>query len=75
MPVQIHNLAAMLLRQFGLLEEATVIVVRHETDFHALGLVGGLEPAVPRHGARVSLGLFAERKQRANWSCRSENRK
>ena len=63
--VQIHDFAAMLLREAGLLEEAAVIVVRHETDFHALFLVRRLELAMPRHFPRVALGLFAERKNRA----------
>src|ERR1039458_7929846 len=47
------------------LEKTAVIIVRHETDFHALLLVGGLELAVPRHFARVALGLFTERKNHA----------
>ncbi len=55
----------MLLDEVRLLEKAAVIVVRHEADFHALLLVGGLEVAMPRHFARVALGLFAERKHRA----------
>ena len=63
--VQIHNFAAMLLDEVRLLEKAAVIVVRHEADFHAFLLVGGLEVAMPRHFARVALGLFAQRKQRA----------
>ena len=63
--VHIHDLAAMLLHEVRLLEKAAVIVVRHEADFHALFLVGGLELAMPRHFARVALGLFAERKNRA----------
>ena len=63
--VQIHDFAAMLLHEVRLLEKAAVIVVRHEADFHALLLVGGLELAMPRHFARVALGLFAERKNRA----------
>src|ERR1019366_2581241 len=63
--VQIHNLAAMFLHEVCLLEKAAVIVVRHETDFHALLLVGGLELAMPRHLARVALGFFAERKNHA----------
>ena len=62
--VQIHDFAAMLLHEVRRLEKAAVIVVRHEADFHALLLVGGLELAMPRHFARVALGLFAERKNR-----------
>src|SRR5665213_2033507 len=65
MAVQIHNLDARFLHEVRLLEKAAVIVVRHETDFHALLLVGGLEIAMPRHFARVALGLFAEWKNRA----------
>ena len=53
------------LRQFGGGKELAVILVRHEADFHALLLVGDLEIAVARHFARVALGLFAERKNRA----------
>src|ERR1035437_7669441 len=64
--VQIHNLSAMLLHKVRGLEKAAVIVVRHETDFHALLLVGVFEIAMPRHFARVALGLFAERKNRAS---------
>ena len=51
--------------RFGRLEKAAVIVVRHEADFHAFLLVGGLELAMARHGAGVALGLFAQRKQGA----------
>jgi len=65
MAVQIHDVAAMLLHEVRLLEKAAVIVVRHEADFHALLLVGGLEIAMSSHFARVTLGLFAERKNRA----------
>ena len=63
--MQIHDVAAMLLHEVRRPEKAAVIVVRHETDFHALLLVGDLEIAVARHFARVALGLFAERKNRA----------
>ena len=66
MAVQIHDVAAMLLHEVCRLEKAAVIIVRHETDFHALLLVGGLEIAMPRHFARVALGLFAERKNRTS---------
>jgi hypothetical protein len=59
-PMQVHNLAAMLLHEVRLLEKFPVILVRHETDFHALLLVGGPELAMPRDFARVALGLFAE---------------
>ena len=55
----------MLLHEVRGLEKAAVVVVRHETDFHALFLVGGLEIAMPRHFAGVALGLFAERKEDA----------
>jgi hypothetical protein len=64
-PVQIHNLAAMFLDEICLLKKSTVIIIRHETDFHAFFFVGGLEIALPRHFARVALGFFAERKNRA----------
>ena len=63
--VNIRDFAAMLLHEVRRLEKAAVIVVRHETDFHALLLVGGLELAIPRHSAGVALGLFTERKNRA----------
>ncbi len=63
--VQVHNVAAMLLREVRLLEKAAVVVVRHETNLHALFLVGGLEIAVARDLARVALGFFAEREQGA----------
>src|ERR1700734_1426401 len=65
MAVQIHDVAASFLHEVRRLEKAAVIVVRHEADFHALLFVGGLEIAMPRHFARVALGLFAERKNRA----------
>ena len=65
MAVHVRDFAAMLLHEVRLLEKAAVIIVRHEADFHALLLVGGLELAMPRHFARVALGLFAERKHRA----------
>src|SRR5271170_2323792 len=65
MTVQVHDVAARFLHEIRRLEKAAVIVVRHETDFHALLLVGGLEIAMPRHFTRVALGLFAERKNRA----------
>src|SRR5581483_1649718 len=61
--VEIDNFAAMLLRELRLLEEATVIVIRHETDFHALLLVGGLELALARDIARVRLRQLAEREE------------
>src|SRR5271154_3700572 len=65
MTVQIHDVATRFLHEVRGLEKAAVIVVRHKTDFHALFLVGGLEIAMPRHFARVALGFFAERKNRA----------
>ena len=65
MAVNIRDFAAMFLHKVSLLKEAAVIVVRHETDFHALFLVGGLEIAMPRHFARVALRFFAKRKNRA----------
>src|SRR5471032_2821573 len=63
--VQVHDVAARFLHEVRRLEKSAVILVRHETDFHALLLVGGLEIAMPRHFAGVALGLFAERKQDA----------
>src|ERR1017187_1434839 len=63
--VQIHDVAARFLHEVRRLEKAAVIVVRHETDFHALLLVGGLEIAMPRHFARVALGFFPKRKNHA----------
>src|SRR5271170_3824136 len=64
MTVQVHDVAARFLHEIRRLEKAAIIVVRHEADFHALLLVGGLEIAVPRHFARVALGLVAQRKNR-----------
>src|ERR1700734_3612463 len=55
----------MLLRQARLLEETAVVVVRHETDLHALLLVRRLEIAMPRHGPGIALGFLAERKDGA----------
>jgi hypothetical protein len=63
--VQVHDVAARFLHKVGLLQKAAVIVIRHEADFHALFLVGGLEIAMTRHFARIALGLFTERKNRA----------
>src|SRR5262249_3220680 len=63
--VQIDDVAAMLLRGLGLREEPAVIFVGHETNFHALFLVGGFQIAMPRDFAGVALGFFAERKHRA----------
>src|SRR5207249_6979 len=59
--VEVHDVAAMLLREVRLLEKPAVVVVRHETNLHAFFLVGGLQMAMARHCARVALGLFAER--------------
>src|SRR5207244_13307034 len=62
--VEVHDVAAMFLRELRLLEKAAVVVVRHETNLHALFLVGGLQVAMARDFARVALGLFAQREQR-----------
>lgn len=61
----IHNFAPMFLHEICLLKESAVIVVGHETDFHAFLFVGGLEVAMAGDGAGVAFGLFAERKHRA----------
>ena len=76
LPLQIDNLAPMLLRQPGGGEEFAVILVRHETNFHALLLVRGFQAAFAGDLARVLFGFFAERKKaRANWFWRREKRK
>src|SRR5207253_2956700 len=62
--VEVGDLAAMLPDELRLLEKFSVIVVRHETDFHALLFVGGLEVAMPRDFAGVALGAVAEREHR-----------
>ena len=49
----------------GFLQEGAVIVVGHETDFHAFLFLSGLEVATPGDVAGVTLGFFAEGKQRA----------
>src|SRR6266700_1637799 len=41
--MDVHDFAAMLLSEIGLLEELAVVIVGHETDFHALFFIGGLE--------------------------------
>src|ERR1700677_858446 len=56
----------MLLRQAGLLEQAAVIIVRHETNLHTFFLVRRLEVAMPCHCPRIALGLFAQREDRAS---------
>ena len=64
-PVQIHNLAAMLLREVRLPEKFSVILVRHETNLHAFLFFGGLQLALAGGFARVALGLVAHREQGA----------
>src|SRR5689334_19758966 len=64
-PVNVHDVALMLLHEIRLLEKLPVVLVGHETDFHALLLVGGLELTIARDLARVTLRQFAEREHRA----------
>ena len=60
--LEIYNFTMMLFGKAGFLQEATVIVVGHETDFHALFLVGGFQIAMPSEVAGVVLSLLAKRK-------------
>ena len=62
--VEVDDVAPVPVDELGLFEEAAVILVRHETDFHALLLVGGLEIVFARHATGVRLGQFAQRKKR-----------
>jgi hypothetical protein len=56
--MHVHDFATRLLHEVRLLEKAAVVVVRHEADFHALLLVGGLELQC-RATSRVSLLVFS----------------
>src|SRR2546422_4386931 len=64
-PVHVGNLATVFSHQFGLLQKLSIVVVRHETDFHALRLVRGLEVAVAGDLAGGALWLFAPWGERA----------
>ncbi len=62
---KVYNLATMLFHEIRLLEKFAIVVIRHETNLHALFLVGGPELAMARDLASVALGLVAEWKQGA----------
>src|SRR5688572_6196271 len=63
--LKIDNVPLMFFDELRLLEKASVVFVGHETNLHALLLVGGLQVAFPRDFARVVLGQLAEREDGA----------
>ena len=63
--MDVHDVAGVFLDEFGLLEEAAIVFVGHEADFHALFFVGGLEMAFAGDFAGVALGHVAEREEGA----------
>src|SRR5688572_20595633 len=62
--MHIDDLARVLRDELGLLQKLSVIAVGHETNLHALFLVGGLEIALAGDGAGIGLRQFSERENR-----------
>src|SRR5262245_33837974 len=61
--MDVDDIARVLLREGRLEDELPVILVRDETDFHAVLLVGDLEATFPGYRASVAFGEFAQWKQ------------
>ena len=63
--VKSDNLTFVLLREVGLLQKTSVVLVRHETDFHALLLVRRLEAVFAGDTTSVGLRQLAQGKERS----------
>ena len=60
--VQVDDFASMLFGEAGLLQEAAIVIIRHETNLHALFLVGSLKIAVAGDIASVAFSFLPQRK-------------